>query len=147
MRKNNLLKKTVGYLYRELILLFAPETLIPLHLASLYKSSITKDKKQLLKLTKKMLEVNSRLKEKNILSNQYNIIDNNVKLFYDVYNNKDSLTLNELKVLKKYCYVLKDSGNFTTIYYSEDKEKYNYEQYCKSINKLIDEKRLKKFFD
>lgn len=148
MKQNNLLKKTVGYLYRELILLFAPETLSPLHLASLYKSPITKNKKQLLKLTKKMLEVYRRLEENDILSNQFNIIDNNIKLFYDVYNNKDNLTLKELKILKKYCYTLKNNCSFTTIKcYSEGMEKYNYDQCSKTLNKLIDQKRIKRFLD
>ncbi len=110
MQQNNVLKKLIINMCGELVALFAYKNYNILHLASLRESSITKEKKRLLKLSKKVLNISVRLSN-DIIEND-NIIVDNVQLLYEVYNHIDDLTKKELNILREFCYLLKQTNSF-----------------------------------
>lgn len=109
MSKNETLKRVFRNILGELIVLFAPKALSPLHLASFYKSRQTKERKELLKLSKKILKINTQISLNDLKNYQQDITSNNIKLFNDVYKRKNDLTLRELKILRNYCLLLKNN--------------------------------------
>ncbi len=129
----------------ELIVLFFPEKLSVLHLASFHKSIITKEKKELLKLSKKMLKIIARFSETDLQIYQQAENQNNISLFFDVYNKRNDLTLKELKVLRDYYYLVKSDHRFViNQFYGETSNDHSLIQYSDELDELIDKKRLRK---
>lgn len=90
------MKNIISSIASEILILFVPKLLSPLHLASYYsyKKGIEREKR-LNKLSKKMLVIANRYTkaEEIILLNDIS----HVELFYMVYNQMDHLELRELK--------------------------------------------------
>lgn len=123
-------------------MLVAPKTLSTLHLASFHKSIITKEKKELLKLSKKMLKIITRFSGDALQVYKQNETYDDINLFYDVYNNKDNLTLKELKALRDYYYLIESNHQFDR----QSSDVQSYVQYSDNLDESIDKKRLRKFF-
>lgn len=124
MRQTDTLKSIVRNICGELILLFAPNSLSPLHLSSFHKSILEKENKQLLKLSKKMSDIADRF----LIDNKSYI--NNIELFYKVYNQIDDLTIKELNILYEFCYLLKQTNSFNS------ENKFGMDSYYKYINAI-----------
>lgn len=103
MTRKSILTKIMHYICRKGIILFAPQTLSTLHLASLYENKKTEEKKQLENLSRKMEKIVTKFPKKSL--NKH--IEKNIELLDSAYNKKDSLTLKELKTLRNFCYLLK----------------------------------------
>lgn len=86
---------------------FLPGLLSPLHLAcySRCQKEAEEKKKTFQKVSHKMKEITARYPEKEAPQEE---MTPNIKLFYDVYNHIDELSLKELKVLRKYCSTVDD---------------------------------------
>lgn len=131
---------------RTFFITFLPGMLSPLHIAG-HKLSIDEynREKEITKWSKKMLQITTRFsKDNSELSKQSKQLDN-VELFYIVYNRMDDLTLKELKILRKFCYALRDKYDLT-IKRDHEKESEDdiYEKYSDIIDNFIDGKRLRK---
>ena len=142
MQQNDKLKRILCNICGELIVLVAPKTLSTLHLASFHKSIITKEKKELLKLSKKMLKIITRFSGDALQVYKQNETYDDINLFYDVYNNKDNLTLKELKALRDYYYLIESNHQFDR----QSSDVQSYVQYSDNLDESIDKKRLRKFF-
>lgn len=146
MQQKNPLKKVACNICGELVSLFAYKSFNTLHLASLRESSITKEKKKLLKLSKKIVSIATKFPPNEIEdSEQYANMDCNVKLFFEVYNKMEYLTLKELRLLYDFCYILRRQGYFSVIKDNDAKEAINrYNQYSDNIYELIELKKVRK---
>lgn len=142
LQQNDKLKRILCNICGELIVLVAPKTLSTLHLASFHKSIITKEKKELLKLSKKMLKIITRFSGDALQVYKQNETYDDINLFYDVYNNKDNLTLKELKALRDYYYLIESNHQFDR----QSSDVQSYVQYSDNLDESIDKKRLRKFF-
>lgn len=142
LQQNDKLKRILCNICGELIVLVAPKTLSTLHLASFHKSIITKEKKELLKLSKKMLKIITRFSGDALQVYKQNETHDDINLFYDVYNNKDNLTLKELKALRDYYYLIESNHQFDR----QSSDVQSYVQYSDNLDESIDKKRLRKFF-
>lgn len=142
MQQNDKLKRILCNICGELIVLVAPKTFSTLHLASFHKSIITKEKKELLKLSKKMLKIITRFSGDALQVYKQNETYDDINLFYDVYNNKDNLTLKELKALRDYYYLIESNHQFDR----QSSDVQSYVQYSDNLDESIDKKRLRKFF-
>lgn len=141
LKQTDTLKKVTRSVCRGLIVLFAPGILSPLTLASLYESSNTTQKKKLLKLSKKMLKIIKRISRED---SEIQELTSNIKLFYEVYNKRDILTLEELEILRNFCYAFEDKNSHViTRPYEEERENDIYCKYSRIIDELIEEKKLK----
>jgi len=142
LQQNDKLKRILCNICGELIVLVAPKTLSTLYLASFHKSIITKEKKELLKLSKKMLKIITRFSGDALQVYKQNETYDDINLFYDVYNNKDNLTLKELKALRDYYYLIESNHQFDR----QSSDVQSYVQYSDNLDESIDKKRLRKFF-
>lgn len=81
---------------------FMPDLLSPLHLAcySRCQREREEEEKDFQKVSQKMRKIMTRYPENETSQDG---VTSNVKLFYDVYNHIDDLSLKELKVLRRYC--------------------------------------------
>lgn len=140
MKNNNSFKKISDSILRELILLFAPETLNTLHLASLYNDSKSKERIRKIKICrKKIYKIIIRFKENDL---EYYKQLNNVQLFYTIYNKMEYLDQKELKILRDFCYSLSDKYDLR-IRRDEDEEETEdqiYYKYSNIIDNIIDER-------
>lgn len=147
MQQNDKLKRILCNICGELIVLVAPKTLSTLHLASFHKSIITKEKKELLKLSKKMLKITARFSEDDLQIHKQNETQDDINLFYDVYNKRNDLTLKKLKILRDYYYIIKSNHQFVINQFDrQSSDDQSYIQYSDNLDELIDKKRLRKFF-
>lgn len=141
MKQTDTLKRVARSLCRGMIVLFAPRILSPLTLASLYESSNTTQKKKLLKLSKKMLKIIKRISRED---SELQELTSNIKLFYEVYNKREFLTLEELEILRNFCYAFEDKNSLViTRPYEEERENDIYYKYSRMIDELIEEQKLK----
>lgn len=86
-----------------------------------------------------MEEITARYPESNT---QQEEITPNIKLFYDVYNHIDDLSLKELKVLRKYCCTIRDVNSIGPIEQMENPiEVYKISRLEDTINHHIKEKK------
>lgn len=140
MKNNNSFKKISDSILRELILLFIPETLNTLHLASLYNDSKSKERIRKIKICrKKVYKIIIRFKENDL---EYYKQLNNVQLFYTIYNKMEYLDQKELKILRDFCYSLSDKYDLR-IRRDEDEEETEdqiYYKYSNIIDNIIDER-------
>lgn len=110
--KKDKIKNIISSIASEMLILFVPKLLSPLHLASYsyYKKDIEREKR-LNKLSKKMLIIANRYtkaKEIILLSDI-----SRVELFYMVYNQMDYLESKELKILRDFCFALNNPYDLT----------------------------------
>lgn len=112
--KKDKMKNIISSIASEILILFVPKLLSPLHLASYYsyKKGIEREKR-LNKLSKKMLVIANRYTkaEEMILLNDIS----RVELFYMVYNQMDHLELRELKILRDFCCALNNPYDLTIV--------------------------------
>lgn len=129
----------------ELIILFVPQLLSPLHLASYHSYQIGKEReKKLKRLSKKMILIKSRFGD--VEEEQLNSLDNidRVELFYQVYHHLNDLTIKELKILRDFCYALNDQYDLRISRSDKESEQDVYYRYRSQIDDFIDLKTYKK---
>lgn len=128
----------------ELLILFVPQLLSPLHLASYYTYKKNKEReKELNRLSKKMiLIVNRSVKAEKEKINSLDDI-NYVELFYRVYGQVDNLPLRELRILRNFCYTLHNPYDLTIIKGDQKTESEDeiYYKYSNILDDYMEKKR------
>lgn len=142
------MKKMISSMASELIILFVPQLLSPLHLASYYSyQKNTERQKKLNKLSKKMLLIaddHQKIEEKQLgsLENM-----NYVELFHRVYRQIEYLNLKELKILRNFCCALYNPYDLTINRNHEiETEEEIYYKYKNILNNVVEQKTKKKIF-
>lgn len=131
----------------EVLILFLPQLLSPLHLASYYFYKKSKDReKELNRLSKKMILITNRFTK--IEEEKINSLEdiNYLELFYNVYRQVDKLTLRELKVLRNFCYALHNPYDLTIIKGDQKIEIVDevYYKYSNELDGYMDKKTKRK---
>lgn len=130
----NKIKDSIEYIERSLLITFFSNMLSPLHIAAHIMSieDLEREKK-LLKLSKKMLKIVNRFKE---------LEYDNIKLFYEVYNKKENLSVKELQTLRDFCYALEDKYDLTIKKSPDEEKEYDiYYKYSEELDKFLEEKK------
>ena len=122
-----------------LFILFAPELLIPLYLASYKHWRDCQDcEKERKRLTKKLVKINYRL-------TGVEVSEDVTKIFYEVCRQIDSLSLKELKTLRAFCSVI-DKQNCLDLrmHRNIDEIVKIVSEYKNSIDECIDSRKEKR---
>lgn len=148
--KKTKISKIFSSIASEFVILWMPQILSLLHLASYYTYKKVKEReKRLNELSKKMIIIAKRLEtieeEKEIAVDSRNYI----KLFYRVYEQLDRLTLRELGIIRDFCYALYNPYDLTiTRGDGIEREEDIYYQYKSVLDDVIEEmekeRKLKK---
>lgn len=138
------MKKVISSISSELLILFVPKLLSPLHLASYYSYQKNIEcEKRLNKLSKKMLVIANNYIHIEAMTSLDDI--NRVELFYKVYSQIDNLNPRELKILRDFCYALYNPYDLTIVReHDPEREDSIYYKYKDVLDKAIEEKIKRK---
>lgn len=138
LKKTSQLKKVLSDIVGGILILFVPELLSPLHIAS-YKHWIDceESKKELKKLSKKLIKINYRLTGMKVQTDSK-------ELFYAICKQMESLSLKELNVLRAFCNAIAKQNRLDLRMHRDIDEIVKLtSEYKDTIDEYIDSKKVK----